>query len=330
MVGFNIWPAARVFADGNDISHLLSPSISTITITDEIELDADKLEIVFPVGQFAIPNKGAEIEVLIGYAPFLKSMGKFIVDTRGGDFISHVKITGSASPHSENSAGKKFMQEQKSRSFEKGKTLGELISTIAGDHGLQPQCAPSLAKITLPQLVQKKESDMHFVTRVTSRYGASVKPANGRLVCVKRASGKDASDQEIPPFIITLGKISSGTWQESDSDTAGTVTAKYRDIGAAETVEVEKGGGEPIKALPQTFANKSAAKAAAQSMLDKITQTMVSMNFTLPGDTDMFAGRPVVPIGLQAGIPTNLVGKRVVHTVSEQGYSMTIDVEQKV
>ena len=327
--GFNIWPSVKVIADGNDISRFFSPAVSTISITDEIELNADKLEISFPAGQFAIPRKGAEIEVFLGYWPLEKSMGKFIVDTRGGDFIHFVKISASASPHSENTAGRVFMQEQKSRHFDEGTTLGDLISIFAGGHGLEPVCAPSLAKIVLPHLVQKNESDMHFLTRVTSRYGASAKPANGKLVCVKRASGQDANDEDIPPFIITLGKISTGSWEESDSDTAGTVIAKYRDLEASETKEIKAGEGDPVRTLPQVFSNEQAATSAAQAMLDKITQTMVSMSFTLRGDPDMFADRPITPIGLEFGIPTSLASKRVVHNLNGQGYSMTIDAEQK-
>lgn len=332
MVGFGagIWPTVKVIADGNDISRFFSPRVSTISVTDEVGLEADKLDITFPAGQFAIPSKGAEIEVFLGYLLNLKSMGKFVVDTRGGDFVSTVKVSGSAAARSENTAGRSLTQAQKSRHFPEGTSLGDLIATIAGDNGLEPSCAPSLSLIQLPHLIQRNESDFHFLTRIASRHGATVKPASGRLICVKRGTGTNIQDEEIAPFVVGLGSVSKASWDETDSETAGAVVAKYRDAGAAETLEVKAGEGDTIRTLPQVFASQTAAQDAAQAMLDRLARSSINVKLTMPGDPEMFAGRPIQLVGLAEGIPTDLTCNRVTHRLGAQGYAMEIDAEAKV
>jgi phage protein D len=61
-----------------------------------------------------------------------------------------------------NERGHSTLQSQKMRSFDAGITLGDLVSTVAAEHGLIPAVDASLAGIQLEHTDQLSESDMNL------------------------------------------------------------------------------------------------------------------------------------------------------------------------
>jgi phage protein D len=331
-VVLNFKPTFRVTADGNDISGLLGSRLSSIEVVDRAGIESDSCTITLAdPGPFklALPRTGAVLEVSLGYFPTATSLGKFIVDeiTVSGP-PDQMIITGRASPHEETTDGQTDLQTQKTRSFPDGTTLGDLVETLAGEHGLEPAIADDLAAIVPPHIDQLNESDMSLLTRIAANYGAIAKPAGGRLAVVRRGEGRSASGQELPTITLTPGQVSSWSATIARREVAKTVVAVYRDFDGAEDVEVEVGEGEPIRRMRHTFPDEDSARDAAEAELARSEREGGRVTVTLPGRVDLMAEGKLVLAGFREGVAGEWTIEGVTHRLDGGGYSCTVDAEQ--
>jgi uncharacterized protein len=325
-------PTFRVTADGADISGLLGSRLSSIEVVDRagVESDACTITLADP-GPFkiALPRTGAVLDVSLGYFPTATSLGKFVVDevTVSGP-PDQMIITGRAAPHEETTDGQTDLQTQKTRSFPDGTTLGDLVRTIAGEHGLEAAISDELAAIVPPHVDQLNESDMSLLTRIAANYGAIAKPAGGRLAVVKRGEGKSASGEDLPTVTLTPGQVSSWSATIARREVAKTVIAVYRDLAAAKDVEVKVGEGEPVRRLRHTFPDEASAKDAAEAELERSKREGGRVTVTLPGRTDLMAEGKLVLVGFREGVAGEWSIEGVTHRLDSGGYSVTVDAEQ--
>lgn len=226
-------PDFKVIANEQDITDLLRDRLLSLRITDKPGLESDDCEIEIDDrdGSVAFPEKGATLEIILGYEGDvgLTFVGRFKVD--------EIEISGP--PQRMLIRGKpadlvSSMKEQKRRSWE-NKTLDKIVGDIARDNQLQPFC-----KLTplVERADQINESDMHFITRMARHYGATATVKDGKLIVVTRGDGKSGSGKDLPVIKLHRDDIASYSLSFPDRTLYSEVRANYhnRETGQLQTI----------------------------------------------------------------------------------------------
>ena len=311
-------PQFVITADDANITNLLAPRLISLRLHDEAGSKSDTLEIELADDGIAIPPTGAKLRCWIGYDGSASDMGLFIVDEiEVSGPPDRMVIRGKAAPL--DIVG--HMQTQKSRSWDDGTLLGDLVKRIAADHGLIPKISDALAAIVLPHIDQTKESDINLVTRIAREYDAVAKPAGGYLVVVGRGtsniSGITISPDMISGWSVTINK----------RDPSGTVIATWYDVSTATTAEISAGSGEPIKRIKNHYPSQAAASAAVKAAYKRGNRASKSLSLSLPGDTRFIAEGKLLLVGFKEVVDGEWLISSVDHEVSSAGYRCSISAQ---
>jgi uncharacterized protein len=247
-------PTFQILTGGNDITADISARFISLDSSDGVDESSDGITIVLEdaQGTLAVPASGAKLEVLLGYNGDNQSIGTFVVyevTIEGPPDI--VTIQASATPFvtDRGGGGNSSFTSRKSRSFE-GKTLGDIVKTIASEGGLAASISADLAAIQIPHIAQINESSANMLLRLARRFGAFIKLSDGRLVVAAEGGGKTVSGEDlamtltpadVSSWAITLGGKSQGV-------TAVKVNMHNYDTG--ETEEIVEPVADPQFAQP--------------------------------------------------------------------------------
>lgn len=322
-------PTVTILADGADVTEAVMARLESLTLTDNAgdESDSLTLELENADEKLEAPAEGRVLTVYLGYDGEVTDMGQFVVDEVDAEGPpSKATVRARATPF--DAAGElNTMQTKKRRSFELT-TIGELVATIAGDAGLEPVVASSLAGIALPHIDQADESDIHLLTRIAKDYGAFVKPASGRLMFLAKGSGQTASGTPIPRTTITRTQVERYAYNRSKRDATGSVVATYRDPIQGLDQEIKAGEAEPVDRLRFNYSTREEAQAAAEARLKQAKLGKDVVSLTMPGDTAVVAGSPIELSGFPLSIDGRWLIKKVTHSVTpSDGYTMTVESE---
>ena len=234
-------PTFQILAAGKDITTDISDRFISMDIVDSVDEMSDGLVLVLEdvKGTLAIPASGARLEIAIGYNGKNQRLGSFVVDDvdiEGPPDVISIQAT--SSPFVNDRGGKAASElfSRRSRSLE-GKTFGEIVATVAGKCGLTPVVDKKLASVVVPHVDQSNESDANMLIRLGRRFGATLKPADGKLVMVSDAGGMSASGQ---PIEITLTPSQVSSWRITLGGKSQAVTAvkvKQHDYKQAKVIE---------------------------------------------------------------------------------------------
>lgn len=274
-------PTLFIQANGRDVSSRLSDRLVSFDLVDKAGLESDRLTLgIEDVGEtLEWPGAGAELTIALaapGGDPV--AMGAFTVDAVAAPLIGGtLTITASAArfPESFKTARSAGWPEVK---------LGDLVTTVAQRHGFDARIDPELAAILIPHISQTDESDMNLLTRIARDHDAISKPAGGRLLFLKRGSGRTASGAVLPVITIARDQVIDGEVTATERDQYRSVEARWRDLDAAETRTVTIGQGDPVLKLRSPFPDQQAAAAAARSRYNRIQRGKATLNLTIDGD----------------------------------------------
>lgn len=331
-------PAYRVTANSQDITDAISQRLVSLRITDKAGNESDSMTITLadhdPANPIALPPVGAELRAWIGYGESAVMMGVYIVDALELTWPPNaLKITAKAAPLAESQSGegsqRPMLQTKKTRSWDAGKTLGDMARKIASEHGLSPSIGSDMAGIVLSHIDQVNESDMNLLTRLARQYDGIAKPAGGALIVARRGASRTASGSaSLPTVSITPDMVTSGKMKLAKRDNAGSVVATWRDTDAAQTQEVTAGQGEPVERLRQTYSDKAEAEAAARAALRQAGRGEQTLSLTLPGNTSLMAeGRVALSGTFAAGADGEWLITEVTHNLGSGGYSCQVKGE---
>ncbi|KAG0775766.1 hypothetical protein G6F57_017359 [Rhizopus arrhizus] len=233
-----------------------------------------------------------------------------------------------AAPFETSKGGKSDLQTQKTRTWKKGTTIGDMVRRMAGEHGLNAAVSASLASIVLPLTVQSQESDMNLLLRLAKQHDAIAKPGGGRLVFVKRGESTSANGERIPDVTLTPADGSDYRVTLAAREDAGTTIAYYRDVRGAKRQEVKVGSGEPIMRLRMAYADRESAEAAARAKHREQARQTRTLSYTLPGRETLMAEATVVMQGFREGVDGQWLVKRAEHSIGSEGYVTRIECEQ--
>ena len=223
-------PTFEIFADGNRVTPIFADRLISLDIRDESGERSDEVTLTIEdsLHQIESPAKGAQLEIHLGYKGTpLRNMGIFIVDDiEYSGPPSQIKIHAAGCPFTASRAYK-ALQSQKTRSWEEGTTIADLVTTIAEEHGLEPTVSDSLAATTLPHTDQTEESDINLLTRIAKNYSAIAKPTFGRLTFLEDSTGKTKSGANLPTVNLTINDLTRWRAVAADRARFNSVTARW-------------------------------------------------------------------------------------------------------
>lgn len=236
-------PTFSISAGGSDITGSISSRLVMLEVVDTVDETSDSMTLTLEDADrtLALPKSGARLEIAIGYDGANQRLGAFVVDdvTIEGP-PDTVIVTGSSTPFVEdrNGGGSASFTSRKSRSWD-GKTVGDIVATIAGECGLSPVVDQTLKDITVPHIDQIGESDANLLIRLARRYGGVLKPADGRLVLAAEQGGQTTSGQPLG-LVLTPADVSSYRVRIGGKSQGVTkVKARVHDYAKGESEEID-------------------------------------------------------------------------------------------
>lgn len=293
-------PAFQLIADDEDVTATLADRLLSLTVTDEEGGSADRLEIQLDDrdGRIVFPETGAMLDVSLGFkgAP-LSFMGKYAVDGVAGEGpLLSLSIRATAA----NMIGN--IRAPQTRSWE-DVTLTDILSKIAGEAKLVALIAEDIAATHYSFLAQTSESNLHFLTRIARDLNATVKPAAGKLVMLRKGSGKTVTGEDIELFDLPISRLTDWRWRLEERTNYGSVEAEWGDMDGGTTHKILRGDKEPVHKLRHVYATKSEAIRAAEGALDFAGREAFSMSLEIAGfEPRAFAGGLVRLPDMRSGL----------------------------
>ena len=317
-------PDYLVLTDSDNITATLRRRLILLRATDEHGMQSDTLELRLDDRNkaIALPRHGARLKVSIGYKETsLALIGVYTID----------EVSVSGPPDILTMKGKSVdmrgsLKGQKTRAWD-NLSLGSLVATIAGEHGLTPRADAALAAINIPHLDQTDESDLHLLTRLGREHNALVNVKGGYLIFIQRGQGKSATGRQLPAIRLTAKDLSRWRVTLADRGAYNSVRAYYHDIATAERTPVIVGQGAPIFSIQHNYPDQAAASKAAAARFQRLARGKSTLNISLPGNPAMLAEAPLTVTGVRKGVNGDWMITRAVHEISAAGFTTTIDAE---
>lgn len=274
----------------------------------------------------SLPVRGAELNVYMGYDDEYVKMGLFIVDEiELSGPPDKMIIRSRAAVQTESKSGKTSMLSQKNRTWPKDTTIESLVSKIAKEHELEYIVSESLQNIKLPQNSQSTESDITFLMRLAKRFDAICKPADGKLLFVKRG------EILLAQLTYTRYQVSNWSMIRSSREANGTVIATWYEKKNAKKNEVKLGDGEPVRRLRHNYSDEKSAQAAAQSALDEAKRNEDKLSINLVGDPNLSAESRLLLSQFRDGIDGEWVIDSVTHMINKSnGFSTSFEAVKNI
>lgn len=334
----NIRPTFKVEANDQDITDMIASRLVTMNIIDATGLKSDSVDITLanhdPLNPLKLPPTGAELRVSLGYDGVVVDKGVFVVDELNlAGPPDRLTIVARATPQSVSESGagstRETLQTQKTRPWEAGITLGDMVALIASEHGLEAAVANSLASIKLPHIDQVNESDINLLTRVAKDYDAIAKPAGGKLVLARRGESTTVrSGQALPTIELAPRDVTQWTVTLAQRVIVGSVEAKWWNQTLAREETITVGEGKPVRKLQNHYPDEPNARKAAETELKQRTRGGNTLQLTMPGRPDIVAEGRLNTAGFPDGANQEWLITEVSHRLTPKGYTCGIQAEQ--
>ena len=208
-----------------------------------------------------------------------------------------------------------------------GITLGALVQTIAGEHGLTAKISDQLASIAIEHIDQTNESDLHLLTRLARQHGAVSKPVAGFLVFVPKGEAKSATGQQLPLVDIPKHQISRHRMTQAERGKYQSVKAYWHNSDAAEKHDVIVGDSEPVYSIRHTYNDAQEATNAASAKLQSLLRGTATLSLTLLGKPELQAEGKIRITGIRDPVDGEWLINRVEHQLDSSGLQTRCDAE---
>ena len=326
-------PRFRLEASGQDITDAISDRVIKIRVNDEAGQKSDTLDVSLDDRDYQvdIPSAKSSLKIWLGYEESdLSELGTYTID--------EVEIT-------ENPAGVKIrakasdvsptFKATKTRSWH-GKTIGEIVKTIADEHGLLPAVHGDYLEKLITHIDQENESDMHFLTRLAKLYGATSKPSGGHLIFLPEGEGLSATGKTISPAQVSKNEILTLKASIKDRGNYSGVITRFRnkETNQEEEVAVDDRwqtifGAGPVFRDKKIYTSQDMAEQAGRAMLKQLQAGTITIDLTIIGRADVYAERPITLTGIRAPLAGTWMTKSVTHEFQTSGYTTKIVCSNK-
>jgi hypothetical protein len=330
-------PQFSVSADGIDVTGRFAGRNVELEVIDATGVESDSAEFVIsdPLAEVAPPRRGAILAISMGYLETgLVPMGLFKVDQVTFKGYPHeIRINARAADN------KKEMKERRIKDYT-NKTFGEIVSEIAGRHGLTPKIAGDLAshrftyfsKPDESYIGQHEESDASFLTRVADRVGGFFAVKNGHLIVARKGDGQSISGAEGLVILTPDKLIDRDAYEVSwkDKPVHGQVESSYFDRKKVTRKPVTVGGGDGVVyRFRDPFPDEKQARKAAEGKQRELERDEGSAKFSAWGDPTIRAEMKLMASGIRAGVDGLWTITRAAHRIDGSGFVSKIEGETK-
>lgn len=314
-------PAFKIMVDGIDSTARVNDRLVSLTVVDNDGSKSDEFTLVIDDRDFAlaVPRKGATVVIFLGYLETgLAMMGQFKVNRVQRRFDkgsgATMEVTGKSAD---------LKEEMKSQRHGKyvDKTMQQIVSEVAGRHGMGAQVSPKLGQLKRTPEYQSEESDLHFLTRMAQDHDAVFKVANGQFLFLSRDEISGGA------IVLAKGDFTECTVETDDRAEHKTARGHYYDRGEQKRKKVEQEGGEGGQfTMRHTFQDEAVAKDCARAKKRQLERQAKTLSGTGPGNTAIMAG-----LMLQTVIGAELYDgtwriKTATHTYTKSaGYSTALE-----
>ena len=318
-------PLFRIVANGSDITRLINDRLLLLRTLDKPGMESDEFELRIDDrdGAVSLPERGASIEIYLGYAETsLVRLGRYTVDEieLSGPPDTLV-IRGKASDM--RGSGKTT----RSGSWE-GVSLAAIVATVARRNGWEPACTVGTI---VPRADQLGESDFNFITRLAKQHDCTAKVADGKLLVMPRQGGVTASGKAFGVVTITRADVSRFSFRLGDRSTHQAVNAQYQDKATGKLTVVSLGNADAPDGLPPVHTdrhihpNKTAAEQAAKARLAAFNRSTAGVRLEMPGRSDLFAERVINASGFKVGLDGEYLVDSLEQVFTQSGWSTTVE-----
>lgn len=297
--------AWRVSLAGQDLTETLRPRLISLTLTEKRGEEADQLEIMLhdADGAMTLPAPDAVLSVAIGWergtgvTVGLVDKGQYRVDEISWEGPPDViRITARAADLTSG------LRTRRTASWV-AQTLGRIISTIAGRHGLTARVHASLASVQVAAQQQEAKSDIAFVRDLGRRYDAVATVKDGNLLFMPIGTAATVGGTALPAVTISRTMVSRYRWARKKRDEHDGAQASWHDQGRARRRTVTAGGTSNPRRLRRTYANEADARAAAEAARRRDQRNQAEVSLSLGhGDASAAVERPVTLSGFKGEI----------------------------
>jgi phage protein D len=308
---------------GRDILPGLSGLWLSCRVTEKAGDESDEAEIlcVGPPSRFGLPGRGETFIILGGWrdeGPVMQ--GRFTVqkitmagDPDSGDTIA-ISLRAADYVDKLKAHGSKHYDD---------KTFGDLVRDVAQEAGLEASVDEEIGKIKIPYALRWQQSPIDFLREHGERIGALVKPAGGKLMAVKRGSGKSASGKALSPITIQRRRAFGYSIETEARPEHGHVAAAWHKDGKRKMVKEKTGRDGPIYTLPHPYQSEDDAKKAAKAEAYEQGVNSGTGHFDSPGLPHAHAEAPVTASGFGWPIDGRWKAEEVVKEWSSTGGFVT-------
>jgi uncharacterized protein len=287
-------PVCKVVLDGVDLTSRIMPRLGALSITSTRQDHADQLDLSFAAtdGRLALPRIGVDLEVMLGYANTgVRLQGTYTVDEvehSGTPDIIGIKA------RSARVAGP--LRTRKERSWD-ATTVGHIVNVIAGEHGLTPRVASTIAGTAVSHLDQT-ESDMAFLRRLGRQWDAVATVKAGRLIFAPIGRAQTASGTALDTLTLVRATGDNHRYHAAERDAYSGVRAHWHDVDAAKTKGALAGKKGHVKVLRGNYASEEDARRAASAEMARVARGACTFELKCAmGRPDIYPEMPVHLVG---------------------------------
>ncbi|UVL41578.1 phage late control D family protein [Pseudomonas sp. B21-040] len=290
---------------------------------DSSGIESDQIKLLIDVeGLEGLPSLGGRIGLLVGYKESgLVDKGVFVITQRSPVLYPlQVSLIAMSAPFSE--ADETGFKQRRSASYGPI-TLGALFRELTMKHGFSPRVAPELESKRIDHIDQSNETDMGFLTRVASIYGAITKPVNGLYVLAKGGQLKSISGKTLTEVVLSVTtdnrpgdrSFTSAVINEKSQSKYKGCIATWWDATAGIERKV-KLGLSPFRILRLRSQNHDQALAVAEGELRRLERAAFNLKINCPGHPELSAEGV---IRLDASWPRIMQGRWAVTKLTASG-----------
>ncbi len=323
-------PRAEISVNGKPVASIFNERLISVTIVDKEGVTSDTISCELNDGNpFAeIPRKGDIITAALGYLESgVLDFGQFTADDPEVHCLPYkLSVNGKGANMREK------LKQHGARHWDK-KTVKDIVSDIAKDHGLTAKVDGKVGAHTYEWFGQEDESGIHVVERLARRHDALFSIKNGNLIFAARGSGQSVSGAALTPVIATPTNIVADTckakFAHRNSFAKVKAHAQNRKTGSRDEVEENSDdNGEAEFTLAEPFADKDEAKRAAKAKAKDLKAETIRTSVTLFGDPAIRAGAPLIYAGVRPELDgIEFIIETATHTLSKSGYTTAIEAK---
>jgi phage protein D len=328
-------PIFRMTVGSSDVTTMLASRMLSLTVVDNAGSEADSFNLRLDDtkttsggNNIPMPVAGDSVEIEMGYEDTgLVYLGEFFIDEviLSADPAWEMEVRG------ESANMNSSLKTLRSQAWD-NKTIGDIVTEIAGRNNLTPVISPELAGILIEHIDQMTRSDMAFLQRLAVDYSAVFKVIEGQAVFALAGQNVSVTGQNITDMVIRPDENVHG-WKvlHQHRGRFSTLSTRHHDYETGETM-IEQAPGMPDgngsdRIHTRRHPTPEEAQAAAASEARRLAATSAKLSIQLVGEPRLSAEGSVILQGFRDGVDGNWKIKSVTHEFANGGLTTTVSGE---